>query len=81
MVWLESRRLPRFAAVTMITLGFLAVIGAFVAAAIPPITHEAHELMVNFPRHPGNVAAGKASSAIPQQAAPFLLRERQQRRF
>ncbi len=58
-VWLESRRLPRFAAVTMITLGFLAVIGAFVAAAIPPITHEAHELMVNFPRYRANVAAGK----------------------
>ncbi len=58
-VWLESRRLPRFAAVTIITLGFLAVIGVFVAAAIPPITHEAHELMVNFPRYRANVAAGK----------------------
>ena len=58
-VWLESRRLPRFAAVTIITLSFLAVIGAFVAAAIPPITHEAHELMVNFPRYRANIAAGK----------------------
>ena len=57
-VWLERRRLPCFVAVTMITLSFLAVIGAFVAAAIPPIAHEAHELMVNFPAT-ARIAAGK----------------------
>jgi predicted PurR-regulated permease PerM len=58
-VWLERRRVPRPAAVGLITFVFLAVIGVFVAAAIPPITHEAHELMVNFPRYRKDVADGK----------------------
>lgn len=44
-------------AVAIVILGFLGVIGAFVAAAMPPITREAHELMVNFLRYRTNVAA------------------------
>ena len=58
-VWLEGRRLPRSASVMLITFAFLAVIAAFITAAIPPITHEAHELMVNFPRYRANIANGK----------------------
>ena len=57
-VWLERRRIPRPAAVALITFGFLAVIGAFLAAAIPPITHEAHELMVSIPRYRAEIAEG-----------------------
>jgi predicted PurR-regulated permease PerM len=45
--------------VALITLGFLAVIGAFAAAAIPPIPHEAHELTANLPRYRAKIAGGK----------------------
>ena len=58
-LWLERHRLSRPIAVGLITFCFLAVIGAFVAAAIPPITHEAHELMANFPRYRRNIAEGR----------------------
>ncbi len=57
--WLGRHRVRRPLAVTFIIVGFVAVVGGFLAAAIPPITHEAHELMVNFPRYRRNVAAGR----------------------
>ena len=58
-VWLTDHGVPRGGAVGIITLSFLGFVGAFVAAAIPPITREAHELMVNFPRYRANIAAGR----------------------
>ena len=57
--WLGRRGFHRPVAVTVITVAFLAVIGGFVVAAVPPITHEAHELMANFPRYRRDVASGK----------------------
>ncbi|MGO8721578.1 MAG: AI-2E family transporter [Acidimicrobiales bacterium] len=58
-LWLERHRLSRPLAVITITFCFLAVLGAFAAAAIPPISHEAHELITNFPRYRRNVAQGR----------------------
>jgi predicted PurR-regulated permease PerM len=58
-LWLERHRVSRPIAVGLITFCFLAVVGAFVAAAIPPISHEAHELMVNFPRYRRDIADGR----------------------
>jgi predicted PurR-regulated permease PerM len=56
--WLGRHGVARSLAVGLITFCFLAVIAAFAAAAIPPITREAHELMVNFPRYRKEVAEG-----------------------
>ena len=39
--WFVNRRLPRWAATTLVFVLFLAVIGAFVAAAIPPLVQQA----------------------------------------
>jgi predicted PurR-regulated permease PerM len=58
-LWLERHRFSRPLAVIAITFCFLAVLGAFVAAAIQPISHEAHDLITNFPRYRANVASGK----------------------
>lgn len=58
-LWLGRHRVPRPLAVGLITFSFLAVIGAFGAAAIPPLSHEAHELMANFPRYRRNIADGR----------------------
>lgn len=58
-VWMTNRRMPRWLAITTIIVGFLAVLGTFVALAIPPITHEAHELITNLPRYRTQIADGR----------------------
>ncbi|MGA2527703.1 MAG: AI-2E family transporter [Acidimicrobiales bacterium] len=58
-LWLEGHRSSRPLAVVAITFCFLAVLGVFAAAAIPPMAHEAHDLITNFPRYRANVADGK----------------------
>ena len=35
----------------IVTLGFVVIVGVFVVVAIPPITHEFHVLVTNYPRY------------------------------
>lgn len=48
--WLTKRHLPRWSAVLVVVLVVLGFIGAFVAAAVGPISHEIHELQVSAPK-------------------------------
>jgi predicted PurR-regulated permease PerM len=57
--FLVSRGLRRGVAVGMVTLGFLLVIGAFILAAVSPLSHEIQTLVRDYPRYKANVAAGK----------------------
>ena len=57
--WLCSRGLRRTPAVLVIVLAFLVLIGGFVAAAIPPITHEVTTLTAAIPRYRRDVAQGR----------------------
>ena len=57
--WLTARRFPRWAAVVVVVLLVLAFIGAFVAAAVGPISHEIHELQVNEPKWRSEAENGK----------------------
>ena len=57
--WLTARRFPRWAAVVVVVLLVLAFIGAFVAAAVGPISREIHELQVNEPKWRAEAENGK----------------------
>lgn len=56
---LVSRGLARGVAVAVVTLGFVLVIVGFVIAAVPPISHEVHSLISNYPRYKADLASGK----------------------
>jgi predicted PurR-regulated permease PerM len=59
-VWLsERRRLPRWAAVVIVVLVALAFIGAFVAAAVGPISREIHLLQVKAPMWRAQAESGR----------------------
>jgi len=47
--WLARHRLPRWAAVTTVCVGFVAAIGGFIAAAIPPLVTQAGDLIAQAP--------------------------------
>jgi predicted PurR-regulated permease PerM len=49
--WFVHRKLPRWAATTLVFLIFLALTAAFVAAAIPPLTEQMHQLFISVPRY------------------------------
>ncbi len=49
--WFVNRKLPRWAATTLVFVIFLALLGAFVAAAIPPLTQQAGELINQAPHY------------------------------
>jgi len=49
--WLERHRFPRWAAVLTILLALLAVLGGFVAAAIPPLVAQASALADHLPQY------------------------------
>jgi predicted PurR-regulated permease PerM len=49
--WLTRHRFPRPAAVTVVVLATLAVVGAFLAAAIPPLADEATILVGQLPSY------------------------------
>jgi hypothetical protein len=49
--WLVNRKLPRWAATTLVFVIFLAVMAAFVAAAIPPLAQQANELVQQAPHY------------------------------
>jgi predicted PurR-regulated permease PerM len=57
--FLIGRGLARGLTVVIVTLGFVLVIAGFVLAAVPPISHEVHSLIVNFPRDKADLASGK----------------------
>src|ERR1700733_2091789 len=49
--WLEQHRFPRWAAVLTVLLALLAVLGGFVAAAIPPLVAQASALADHLPQY------------------------------
>ena len=49
--WFVNRRLPRWAATTLVFAIFLAAMGAFVAAAIPPLAQQASDLVQQAPHY------------------------------
>ena len=49
--WLEQHRFPRWAAVLTVLLTLLAVLGGFVAAAIPPLVAQASALADHLPQY------------------------------
>lgn len=49
--WLVGRRLPRWAATAVVFLVFMVSMGAFVAAAIPPLVDQAGQLVAQAPQY------------------------------
>jgi predicted PurR-regulated permease PerM len=49
--WLEQHRFPRWAAVLTVLLALLAIMGGFVAAAIPPLVSQASALADHLPQY------------------------------
>ncbi len=56
---LIARSLSRGVAVAIVTFGFVAMLAVFVVVAIPPITHEFHVLVTNYPHYKRELIAGK----------------------
>jgi predicted PurR-regulated permease PerM len=56
---LIQRSLSRGLAVAVVTLGFVLVIVAFVLVAAPPISHEFHVLVTNYPRYRSDLIHGR----------------------
>ena len=56
---LVARSLSRGAAVSIVLLGFVLVVGAFILSAIPPVTHEFHVLVTNYPHYKSELIAGR----------------------
>lgn len=57
-VYLVNRGLSRGAAAAVVTAGFVLVIAAFIAIAIPPISHEVQSLVTNYPRYKRELISG-----------------------
>ena len=57
--YLIGKSVSRGVAVALVTFGFLLAIVAFVLVAIPPIAHELHVLITNYPRIKANLIAGR----------------------
>ena len=49
--WLVRRKLPRWAAVTIVAVVVFAVLAASLAAAVPPLVEEAHQFIENAPHY------------------------------
>ncbi len=72
--WFVNRKLPRWAATTLVFVIFLAMMGAFVAAAIPPLVQQAEELVHQAPHYLQQ--AQDHSSAIGKLNDRFHLQQR-----
>jgi predicted PurR-regulated permease PerM len=59
LVFLVNRGVPRGLSVLIVILGFILVIGAFVLAAVGPLSHEIQTIVKNYPRYKSNIAHGK----------------------
>jgi predicted PurR-regulated permease PerM len=57
--FLQSKSLPRGAAVAVVTLGFALAIVAFIIVVVPPIAHEVNVLITNYPHYKANLIAGR----------------------
>ena len=49
--WLVRRKLPRWAAVTIVAVVVFAVLAASLAAAVPPLVEEAHQFIADAPHY------------------------------
>lgn len=49
--WLTKHRVPRWAAVVVVLLGVLGIIGGFLAAAIPPLAEQTSKLIAELPNY------------------------------
>ncbi len=72
--WFVNRKLPRWAATTLVFVIFLAMMGAFVAAAIPPLVQQAEQLIHQAPQYLQQ--AQDHSSAIGKLNDRFHLQQR-----
>ncbi len=72
--WFVNRKLPRWAATTLVFVIFLAMMAAFVAAAIPPLAQQAGELIHQAPHYLQQ--AQDHSSAIGRLNDRFHLQQR-----
>ena len=72
--WFVKRGLPRWAATTLVFVIFLALMGAFVAAAIPPLAQQAGELIDQAPHYIQQ--AQDHSSAVGRLNDRFHLQQR-----
>jgi predicted PurR-regulated permease PerM len=53
------RGFSRGVGVIVVTIGFVLVVAAFILAAAPPISHEIHSLVTNYPRYKADLLTGK----------------------
>ncbi len=72
--WFVNRKLPRWAATTIVFALFLAMMGAFIAAAVPPLVQQASELIKQAPHYLQQ--AQDHSSAIGRLNDRFHLQQR-----
>jgi predicted PurR-regulated permease PerM len=72
--WLVNHKLPRWAATMLVFVLFLAIVGAFAAAAIPPLAQQATELIKQAPHYLQQ--AEDHSSAIGRLNDRFHLQQR-----
>lgn len=57
--WLEHHSISRRRSVLLVTLAFVLVIAGFVLAAVPPISHEVHNLITDYPRYKADALSGR----------------------
>ncbi len=72
--WFVNRKLPRWAATTLVFAIFLTMVGAFVAAAVPPLVQQASELIKQAPHYLQQ--AQDHSSAIGRLNERFRVQQR-----
>ena len=72
--WFVNRKLPRWAAITLVFAIFLALLGAFVGAAIPPLVEQAGDLIHQAPHYIQQVQ--DHSSAVGKLNDRFHLQQR-----
>jgi predicted PurR-regulated permease PerM len=72
--WFVKRKLPRWAATTLVLVIFLTLLGAFVGAAIPPLAEQAGELIRQAPHYMQQ--AQDHSSAVGRLNDRFHLQQR-----
>jgi len=72
--WFVNHKLPRWAATTLVLVIFLALLGAFVGAAIPPLAEQAGELIKQAPHYMQQ--AQDHSSAVGRLNDRFHLQQR-----
>jgi predicted PurR-regulated permease PerM len=72
--WFVTHKLPRGVATTLVFILFLALIGAFIAAAIPPLVEQTQQLVTQAPQYLQQ--AQDHSSAIGRLNDRFHLQQR-----